>query len=90
MNPWLLIPIKSFEAGKSRLRGALDDDDRYALNAFFLRRTLETAVQFPGIARTAVMSDCKHVLQTAARWGARTIHQKAGGGLNCAAREGVD
>jgi 2-phospho-L-lactate guanylyltransferase len=90
MTPWLLIPVKAFDAGKSRLRAALADDARRALNEYFLRRMLATASRFPGAARTAVISECERVLRAAAGWGVRTIPQRSGPGLNRAAREGVD
>jgi len=90
MTPWLLIPVKAFDAGKSRLRGALPGEARRALNEHFLRRMLTTASRFPGAARTAVISDCDGVLRTAAGWDVRTILQRSGPGLNPAAREGVD
>lgn len=90
MTPWLLIPVKAFDAGKSRLRAALADDARRALNEYFLCRMLATANRFPGAARTAVISDCERVLRAAAGWGVRTIPQRSGPGLNRAAREGVD
>lgn len=89
MIPWLLVPVKAFDAGKSRLRAVLADDARRALNEFFLRRTLATARQFPGAARTTVISECDRVLQIAAACGVQTVRQTSGPGLNRAAREGV-
>lgn len=89
MTPWLLIPVKAFDSGKSRLRTVLADDARWALNEFFLRRMLVIARQFPGSARTAVISDCDRVLRIAAACGVQTVRQTSGPGLNRAAREGM-
>ena len=89
MTPWLLIPVKAFDNGKSRLRTVLADDTRRALNEFFLRRMLATAQQFPGSARTAVISECDRVLQIAAACGVQTVRQTSGPGLNRAASEGM-
>lgn len=89
MTPWLLIPVKAFDKGKSRLRTVLADDTRRALNEFFLRRMLATAQQFPGSARTAVISECDRVLQIAAACGVQTVRQTSGPGLNRAASEGM-
>ncbi|OGA81350.1 MAG: 2-phospho-L-lactate guanylyltransferase [Betaproteobacteria bacterium RIFCSPLOWO2_12_FULL_66_14] len=89
MTPWLLIPVKALDSGKSRLRTVLADDTRRALNEFFLRRMLATAQQFPGSARTAVISECDRVLQIAAACGVQTVRQTSGPGLNRAASEGM-
>lgn len=90
MNAWLLVPVKGLAAGKSRLRGWLDDAARVALNEFFLRCTLANACAFPGAAQTLVISDCASALRIAAGLGARAMAQRSGPGLNRAAREGVD
>ena len=89
MTPWLLIPVKAFDKGKSRLRTVLADDTRRALNEFFLRRMLATARQFPGAARTAVISECDRILRIAAACGVQTVRQMSGPGLNRAASEGM-
>lgn len=89
MTPWLLIPVKALDNGKSRLRTVLADDTRRALNEFFLRRMLATAQQFPGSARSAVISECDRVLQIAAACGVQTVRQTSGPGLNRAASEGM-
>lgn len=90
MSAWLLVPVKGLAAGKSRLRGWLDDAARRALNEFFLRRTLATACAFPGSAHTLVVSDCEATLGVAASFGVRTRLQQSGPGLNGAVHEGVD
>lgn len=73
-TPWLLVPVKSLSAGKKRLSGVLSDAQRQRLNRFFLRHTLEVAAGFPGLDRTAVVSDDEDVLAVARSAGARAIH----------------
>ncbi len=85
----VLLPVKSLDLGKGRLRAALPDVARRALNEYFLRRTLETATTFAGPARTAVISECDRVLGIAASYGATTLRQSVAPGLNAAAGEGV-
>lgn len=73
-TPWLLVPVKSLHAGKQRLRAVLSDEQRLNLNHFLLSRTLEVASAFPGLGRTAVVSDAEDVLTLARSKGARAIH----------------
>ncbi len=89
MIPWLLIPVKSLDSGKSRLLPLCNDDFRRDLNEFFLRKMLLTASHFPGHGRTAVISDSEEVLRLAEIGGARAIHQTSAPGLNNAAYEGL-
>ena len=89
MIPWLLIPVKSLEAGKGRLDGALKPAYRRRLNEFFLRRILKTAGKFPGRDRTVVISGCGDVLRIAEAYGAKPIRQRPENGLNSAVTQGV-
>jgi 2-phospho-L-lactate/phosphoenolpyruvate guanylyltransferase len=87
---WLLIPIKSLQAGKSRLSSFLDDQVRRYLNEFFLRHIVEVARELPGSHGTAIISECEGVLGLARSLDIRAIRQTAGQGLNAAATQGVD
>src|SRR3990172_7111631 len=89
MIPWLLIPVKSLDSGKSRLLPLCNDRFRRDLNEFFLRQMLLTASQFPGLGRTAVISNCEEVLRLVEIRGARAIRQTSAPGLNRAANEGL-
>ncbi len=51
MTPWLLVPVKSFAAGKSRLTPFLRHGTRRQLNEFFLYRVIETATTRPKCAK---------------------------------------
>jgi 2-phospho-L-lactate guanylyltransferase len=90
MTFWLLIPIKSLQAGKSRLSPFLSDQARRCLNEFFLRHIVKVATEFPGSQRTAIISDCEEVLNLAKSLDIYTIRQTGGSGLNRAATQGVD
>lgn len=71
--PWLLVPVKALSAGKQRLGAVLGDAERQRLNRRLLRNTLDLAAGFPGLARTAVVSDDAEVLALARAAGARAI-----------------
>jgi 2-phospho-L-lactate guanylyltransferase len=88
MIPWLLIPVKSLESGKSRLFPLCSDKVRRDLNEFFLRQMLLSAGHFPGHGRTAVISQSEEVLRLVEMSGARAIRQTSAPGLNRAANEG--
>lgn len=89
MTPWLLIPVKAFALGKSRLASTLNSSARLALNAVFLRRSLTGAAAFPGLSRTLVVTDCEDVRTAASRAGAFAIVQRAAAGLDAAVGEGL-
>ena len=76
MLPWVLIPVKSLEAGKSRLAQLLTGNERRELNAFFLRRTIEVAAD--------------EVLDLARSFGVHAIGQGGEPGLNRAAMRGCE
>jgi 2-phospho-L-lactate guanylyltransferase len=67
----------------------LSPAERLRLNEFFLRRMLTVAAVFPGLNRTAVVSDADDSLSLAARLGAQTIRTLRAE-LNAALREGRD
>jgi 2-phospho-L-lactate guanylyltransferase len=89
MAPWLLIPVKSMSAGKSRLMPFLENGTRRQLNELFVYRALETAGTFPGREHTAFVSECDEVIALVEAYGVLAIRQTAGPGLNAAAMQGV-
>lgn len=90
MLPWLLIPMRSIRTGKSRLRPHVDETSRRRINEALLARVLVAAGRFPGIGRTAVISQCDETLSQAARAGALPLRQSEGvAGLCQALTEGV-
>lgn len=88
MNPWLLIPVKSLRHGKSRLAPLLGDIERADLNRRLFDHVMSVAREFPGIDRTAIVSECDEVLACARDLGALAIRQYAAG-MNAAISEGA-
>lgn len=75
-GPWLLLPVKSLQGGKRRLEPALSDAERLRLNEVFLRRMITVAAEYPGLERTAVVSDAEDTLLFATELGGRTIRTR--------------
>jgi 2-phospho-L-lactate guanylyltransferase (CobY/MobA/RfbA family) len=88
-TPWLLLPVKSLMRGKRRLAPFLNHLERRDLNEYFLRRTVKIAAEFPGIQRTAVISEADDTLTLAKDLGIYTIRQTNGRGLNHAVSQGT-
>ncbi len=86
-RPWLLLPVKSLEGGKRRLGPVLGHAERRLLNEFFLRHMLAVAAGFPGLQKTAVVSDAADALSLAAKLGAHAIRSNRQG-LNRALAHG--
>ena len=76
-----LVPVRGLEGGKARLGEVLDAEERRALVARLLARTIEAAAAAPGVAGVAVVSPDPAVLELAAGHGADGVPQ-VGGGLN--------
>ncbi len=76
-----LVPVRGLEGAKARLGEALDAEERRALVAGLLARTIEAAAATPGVAAVAVVSPDPEVLALAERHGAAGVPQ-GGGGLN--------
>jgi 2-phospho-L-lactate guanylyltransferase len=79
-----IVPVKPLAEGKSRLVGALSDRDRLALNRFLFDRTLATATEYPGAARTIVVSRSEELLETARARRMVAVRESAGADLNAA------
>jgi 2-phospho-L-lactate guanylyltransferase len=90
MLPWILIPVRSLATGKSRLAAVLDDGARRRLNEQLLARAMAAASEFPGIERTAVISDCADASWVATQAGALSLRQTNNElGLSGAVADGV-
>lgn len=88
-RPFVLVPVRSLSAGKSRLAGALEPEVRRALNRYFLRRLLMVASEFAGEERCAIVSPCDEALAAARRLGVHAIRQSGPEGLNPGVAQGV-
>lgn len=85
--PWLLLPVKSFQTGKQRLASVLSDRARVQFNEYLFLHMLGIAREYPGLERTAIVSDADDVIQMAESHGAHII-RCARPGLNEALTEG--
>ena len=71
-----LIPVKPLEEGKSRLQGALDAGGRARLNTCLMNRMFDQAQDYPGPARTIVVSRSVAVLEAARRRGMHALAER--------------
>ena len=85
---WLLIPVKPFQAGKSRLAPVLDAHDRHELNRQLLERTIAIAQATGLFDQIAVISRSHELLALAAAKGLLAIREN-GRGLNPAVVQGA-
>lgn len=85
----VVIPVKPFAEGKTRLAGALTAAQRIALNRQLFDRTLARVSDFPGPAHATVVSRSSEVLQRASDAGFGTLLELASDGLNAALRCGT-
>jgi coenzyme F420-0:L-glutamate ligase/coenzyme F420-1:gamma-L-glutamate ligase len=82
-----VVPVRSLAGSKTRLGGQLDAEEREALVAGLLLRTIHAARGAPSVSEVVVVSPDPDVLRTAAAEGAAALAQ-SGDGLNGALREG--
>jgi len=83
VNLWLIIPVKPFGEGKSRLHHVLNADQRAALSRRLLRGVLDTVKESGLAERILVISRDEAVLDLARAAGAVTVPE-TGDGLNTA------
>ena len=79
MTTWALIPVKSFQLGKSRLSEVLDDKERMKLARSLFEHVLQTLLKAESIDHVAVVTEATDVIAVAEKHGARVIRQKAHG-----------
>lgn len=77
MNLWLLLPVKPFSRGKSRLAPMLDDAERAALSQAMFTHVLTTAQRAGDLAGAIVISHDHDVLALARRLGAIALIEQA-------------
>src|SRR5688572_31414579 len=78
---WLIVPVKPFGEGKSRLASVLSPDLRAELSQRWLTHLLHIAVSWGHFTGIGVISRDPTVLTLAGALGARPI-MEAGDGLN--------
>jgi 2-phospho-L-lactate/phosphoenolpyruvate guanylyltransferase len=90
MNSWVIIPVKPFKQGKSRLRACFGRQDLYALNYNLFVQTIEnvkTAGCFNGIL---VVSRDRHAQAIAKQNGLEICVEQRPSSLNLAVSQAMD
>lgn len=84
MSLWAIVPVKPLRRGKSRLAGALTEEERAALNEELLERTLKTLSNLKEVDQVLVVSRDSHALTIARNHGAKTVQEDGQPHLNTA------
>ena len=84
MTIWAIVPVKPLRRGKSRLAGALSEDERTELNRTLLQNTLKTLSDIKELEEVLVISRDPSVLTIARNYGARTVREDGQPELNTA------
>jgi len=84
MTLWAIVPVKPLRRGKSRLAGALSDDERAELNRRLLKNTIATLQELREIEEVLVVSRDSSALSLARALGARTLQEEGAPALNTA------
>ncbi len=84
MTLWAIVPVKPLRRGKSRLAGALSEDERTDLNRSLLQNTLKTLAELKEVEEILVISRDPHALTIARNYGARTVRENGQPELNTA------
>lgn len=86
MTLWAIVPVKPLRRGKSRLAGALSEDERTELNRNLLQHTLQTLSDIKELEEVLVISRDPQALTIARSYGARTVRENSQSELNVALR----
>jgi 2-phospho-L-lactate/phosphoenolpyruvate guanylyltransferase len=86
MTLWAIVPVKPLRRGKSRLAGALSEDERTDLNRTLLQHTLQTLSGIRELEQVLVISRDPQALTIARSYGARTVRENGQSELNVALR----
>lgn len=84
MTLWAIVPVKPLRRGKSRLAGALSEDERTELNRTLLQHTLMTLSELKELEQVLVISRDPQALTIARNYGARTVREDSHAALNTA------
>lgn len=84
MSLWAIVPVKPLRRGKSRLAGALTEEERATLNRDLLERTLRTLAPLRELEKTLVISRDPQALTIARNHGASTVREDGQPHLNTA------
>jgi 2-phospho-L-lactate guanylyltransferase len=84
MTLWAIVPVKPLRRGKSRLAGALTEDERTVLNQELLEHTLKVLSSLKELAQVLVVSRDPQALTIARNHGAKTVQEDGQPHLNTA------
>ena len=84
MTLWAIVPVKPLRRGKSRLAGALSEEERAKLNQSLLQHTLKTLTGLKDLEQVLVVSRDPQALTIARQYGARTVREDGQPQLNTA------
>ena len=84
MTLWAIVPVKPLRRGKSRLAGALSEEERTELNRMLLENTLKTFSDLKEVEEVLVISRDPQALTIARNHGARTVREDGQPELNTA------
>ena len=80
---WTIVPIRGLARSKSRLIGAINDEERLALNEWMLRTVLEAvSASQSGLDRCLVVSPSADAIDFAKSLGAQVLDEPEPMGLN--------
>jgi 2-phospho-L-lactate guanylyltransferase len=89
MNDWILLPVKPFELGKSRLSQVLEPEARARLNAKFFDHVLAESIALVGAKRCIVITRSPSLRSHAAA-SAAIVVAETGFGHNPALEQGAE
>jgi 2-phospho-L-lactate/phosphoenolpyruvate guanylyltransferase len=84
MTLWAIVPVKPLRRGKSRLAGALTEDERTVLNQNLLERTIKVLSELKELDQILVVSRDPQALTIARNQGAKTVQEDGQPHLNTA------
>ncbi len=84
MTLWAIVPVKPLRRGKSRLAGALTEDERTTLNQNLLERTIKVLSELKELDQVLVVSRDPQALTIARNQGAKTVQEDGQPHLNTA------
>ncbi|MEA4812124.1 MAG: 2-phospho-L-lactate guanylyltransferase [Anaerolineaceae bacterium] len=90
MNSWVLVPVKPFKKGKSRLRDCFSRQDLYALNYNLFVQTIRNIKEATCFDEVLVVSRDRHALAVAEGEGVCICTENRPSSLNQAVRQGME
>ena len=90
MSVWAVIPLKSPESAKSRLRGVLDGQQRLRLFYALARRVIDATLHTPGIDGVSVVTASDAVVDFAISLGAQCLRLESDRGTADACSEALE